>query len=52
MCQIPCFIEEYMHNSIKKNEYVCLEDLEPLLVSNGGKYILSYRLQVQILECS
>ena len=31
MCQIPSFTEEYMHNSIKKNEYVFLEDLESFL---------------------
>ena len=28
-CQIPCFTEEYVHNSIKKNEYVFLKILSP-----------------------
>ena len=31
MCQMPCFTEEYMRNSIKRNEYVFLEDLESFL---------------------
>ena len=31
MCQIPCFTEEYMRNSIKRNEYIFLEDLESFL---------------------
>ena len=28
---IPCFTEEYMHNSFKNNEYVLLKDLESFL---------------------